>query len=255
MQRDGTTTRHERGTGVQAGGGPTDRVYAPPPAPDSSQSALSRPPEDGRPEEPPPPEPLPEVSLPVRRLGLSLLTAYLVIAGWFILRPLAVGWTAPANLTPFASVDQAMAIGGLAGARQLAAGLLPLAPLGILLPLAGGRLRIGWLPSFLHTVGGSALLATALEILKGWTPGHVLDVDNILLGTLGVAATHLTFVPAGRTRLRTRATAAPVPRAPAPPAPSLAEPDPAPAPAGHVPAPVAPAAKPYSLAAAPAEPR
>ncbi|MFB7662396.1 VanZ family protein [Kitasatospora sp. NPDC056138] len=138
-----------------------------------------------------------------------MLAAYLVLVGWLVLRPVTAGWTYPANLTPFASVGQALAVGGLAGARQLAAGLLPLAPLGVLLPLAGGRLRTGWLPSFLHTSGGAALLATALEILKGWTPGHVLNVDNILLGTLGVAATHLAFVPTGRSVLRRRAAEAP----------------------------------------------
>ncbi|MGK4581186.1 VanZ family protein [Kitasatospora sp. HPMI-4] len=148
------------------------------------------------------------MSLRLRRIGLTALAAYLAVVGWLALRPVTVGWTPAANLTPFASVGQALAVGGLAGARQLAGGLLPLAPLGVLLPLAGGRLRTGWLPSFLHTVGGSALLATALEIFKVWTPWHVLNVDDILLGTLGVAATHLALVPAGRNALCRRAAGA-----------------------------------------------
>ncbi|WP_197085214.1 VanZ family protein, partial [Saccharothrix sp. ST-888] len=243
MQRDGTTTRHERGTGVRAGSSPTDRAYAPPYTPGSSQPAPPAQPKDAAPggssDQPPPvgtrgPEPRPGVSPRVQRISLAVLTVYLALVGWLVLRPVTAGWTYPANLTPFASVEQALAVGGLAGVRQLAAGLLPLAPLGVLLPLAGGRLRTGWLPSFLHTAGGSALLATALEILKGWTPGHVLNVDNILLGTLGVAATHLAFVPAGRSVLRRRATEAPA----APAAAAVPEPSDAPVPTpGTTPAP------------------
>ncbi|MER5862686.1 VanZ family protein [Kitasatospora sp. NPDC002040] len=151
-----------------------------------------------------PSQPAPEVSPRLRLLGALLLAGYLGLIGWLILRPLAVGWTYPANLTPFASVRDAFTVGGTTGALQLASGLLPLAPLGILLPLAGGRVRAAWLPSLLRTAGGSALIATALEILKGWAPGHVLNVDNIVLGVLGVTACHLAVVPAVRARLAGR---------------------------------------------------
>jgi hypothetical protein len=174
VQRDGTTTRPER-AGLPAGKAPAGTAYALRPAP-------------GLPSR-------------LRGFGLLLLIGHLTLVGWLILRPPAVGWTYPANLTPFASVDQALAVGGPAGVRQLASGLLPLAPLGVLLPLVGGRLRVAWLPSFLQTIGGAALLATALEILKSWAPGHVLNVDNILLGTLGVAFCHLAVVPAARAAL------------------------------------------------------
>ena len=148
-----------------------------------------------------PPATAQQVHHRVRTLGLLLLAGYLMLLGWLALRPSAADWTSPANLTPFASVGQAMTLGALAGLRQLVGGLLPLAPLGVLLPLAGGRLRTAWLPSFLRTVGGSALLATALEILRGWAPGHVLNVDNILLGTVGVALCHLALAPLARTLL------------------------------------------------------
>lgn len=186
VQGDGTTARPERADQSQGGGARTGG--------DLVESAYGTSPAAG-------------VSPRLQTLGLLLLGGYLALLGWLTLRPVSTGWTYPANLTPFASVSQAVAIGGLAGVRQLAAGILPLAPLGFLLPLAVGRLRTAWLPSFLRTVGGSALLATALEILKGWAPGHVLNVDNILLGTLAVALCHLAVVPAARAVLLARRTA------------------------------------------------
>ncbi|MFJ8044695.1 VanZ family protein [Kitasatospora sp. NPDC096147] len=182
-----------------------------------------------------------EVSARLRQVGVLLLAAYLGLAGWVILRPVDVGWTSPANLTPFGSVRYAFELGWPAGARQLAGELLPLAPLGVLLPLAGGRLRARWLPSLLRTTGCAALIATALEILKGWAPGHVLNVDNLLLGTVGVGLAHLAVVPAARAWCgagRRRAGSAPAPvltpgqpltPTPAPtPAPSATAPNPRP---------------------------
>ncbi|MFI5532301.1 VanZ family protein [Kitasatospora sp. NPDC051853] len=161
----------------------------------------------------------PEVSARLRLVGVLLLAAYLGLVGWVVLRPVDVGWTTPANLTPFDSVRYAFALGWPEGARQLAGGLLPLAPLGVLLPLAGGRTRARWLPSLLRTAGSTALIATALEILKSWAPGHVLNVDNLMLGTLGAGLVHLAVVPAARARAaalgRRDRTAVPAP-APSP---------------------------------------
>ncbi|GJF29633.1 hypothetical protein KNE206_23330 [Kitasatospora sp. NE20-6] len=148
--------------------------------------------------------PPPDAFRPVRAVARLLLVAYPVLLAVLVLRPSGAGWTYPANLTPLASVDRALALGGSAGARQLASGLLPLAPFGVLLPLAVGRLGTAWLPSFLRTAGGTALLATGLEILKSWAPGHVLNVDDIILGTLGAAVCHLAVVPAARSLLRLR---------------------------------------------------
>ncbi|MFC5646714.1 VanZ family protein [Kitasatospora cinereorecta] len=124
-----------------------------------------------------------------------LLAVHLAVLTWLSLRPVPVSWTEPANLTPLASVHHALDLGGFAAVRRLAAGLLPLAPVGVLIPLAGGRLHTRWLPSFLRTTGAVALLATGLEIIEGWAPGHVLDVDDILLGTVGAALCHLLVVP------------------------------------------------------------
>ncbi|MFD5916341.1 VanZ family protein [Kitasatospora sp. NPDC058201] len=148
---------------------------------------------------------------PLRVVGLLGLTLHLVLVGWLVLRPLPVAWVYDANLTPLASLHSS-SLGQVLGEL-----LLP-APLGLLLPLAGGRLRAPWLLSFLRTTGASALLATALEFLSSWAPGHVLNVDHILLAVVGVGITHLALVPAGRSLLLRRATAprAPAPRAPAP---------------------------------------
>ncbi|MFI6445433.1 VanZ family protein [Kitasatospora sp. NPDC050543] len=155
------------------------------------------------------------VSRPLRAAGIGTLILYLTVVGWLVLRPLPVAWVYDANLTPLASVRQALTFGGSAGLLQVAGELLLLAPLGVLLPLAGGRIRAPWLPSFLRVAGVSALLATGLEFLSSWAPGHVLNVDHILLGVAGVALAHLAVVPAARSLLRTRALPHPRP-APAP---------------------------------------
>ncbi|MFD4906369.1 VanZ family protein [Kitasatospora purpeofusca] len=159
----------------------------------------------------------------VGRFGLAL---HLLLLGWLVLRPLPVAWVYDANLTPLASLR-------FSSAGQLLGELLLPAPLGVLLPLAGGRLGTPWLPSFLRTTGASALLATALEFLSSWAPGHVLNVDHILLAVVGVAATHLALVPVGRVLLLRREAGSLGPGDHV----SQPEPDPVPAPA-PVPVPV-----------------
>ncbi|GAA2840101.1 VanZ family protein [Kitasatospora sp. CM 4170] len=171
------------------------------------------------------------VHRPFRLAGLFALTVHLALAGWLVLRPLPVAWVYDANLTPMASLR-------FATAWQVLGELFLLAPLGLLLPLAGGRLHARWFPSFLRTTGASALLATALEFLASWTPGHVLDVDRILFAVVGVAATHLTIVPVSRSLLQRSAhrprrartapsgPVGPAPASPAPAAPAAVYADP-----------------------------
>ncbi|QKW19863.1 VanZ family protein [Kitasatospora sp. NA04385] len=162
----------------------------------------------------------------LRTASRWLLALHLLLLGWLSLRPVPAAWTSPPNLTPFASVHQALSLGGLAAVRQLGSGLLPLAPIGVLLPLAVGSPARSRLASFLRTTAAAALLGTALEILEGWAPGHVLDVDDILLGTLGAAAAHLLLIPPLRA-LEHRRPAAPTATAraaePPVPAPERAE--------------------------------
>ncbi|MFF1871918.1 VanZ family protein [Streptomyces sp. CB03911] len=161
-----------------------------------------------------------EVPRPLRAAGLTALVLHLLVVGWFVLRPLPVAWVYDANLTPFGSVRRALSLGEAAGLWQVACELLLLAPLGVLLPLVRGRLRAAWLPSFLRVAGVSALLATGLEILGSWVPGHVLNVDHILLGVAGVSLSHLAVVPAARAVLRARPAREPRPAAPAVPVPA-----------------------------------
>ncbi|MEV7183167.1 VanZ family protein [Kitasatospora sp. NPDC093102] len=142
------------------------------------------------------------VHRPLRLAGLAGLTGHLALVLWLVLRPLPVAWVYDANLTPLASLRSSTG-------WQVLGELLLLAPLGVLLPLAGGRLRAPWLPSFLRTTGVSALLATALEFLSSWAPGHILNVDHILLAVIGVAVAHLALVPGLRHLLRDRRPRAP----------------------------------------------
>ncbi|MFD0262977.1 VanZ family protein [Kitasatospora indigofera] len=186
-----------------------------------------------------------EVPRPLRAAGLTALVLHLLVVGWIVLRPLPVAWVYDANLTPFGSVRRALSLGEAAGIWQVACELLLLAPLGVLLPLVRGRLRAAWLPSFLRVAGVSALLATGLEIVGSWVPGHVLNVDHILLGVAGVSLTHLAVVPAARAVLRARPArehrTAPAPApAPLPGEPQTPVPVKAPAP---VPVPLPAAAK------------
>ncbi|MFG3226731.1 VanZ family protein [Kitasatospora sp. NPDC048194] len=188
-------------------------------------------------------EPATVVHRPLRRVGLAGLALHLTLALWLVLRPLPVAWVYDANLTPLASLRSSTT-------WQVVGEFLLLAPLGVLLPLAGGRIRARWLPSFLRTTGVSALLATGLEFLSSWAPGHVLNVDHILLAVIGVMAAHLALVPGLRHLLLTARLGRPTPPAPSAPSvpqvPVLVGP---PVPAAATPAvPVAPPARPRAYA-------
>ncbi|MFC8451356.1 VanZ family protein [Kitasatospora sp. NPDC057223] len=191
-----------------------------------------------------PTTPRPRLSGRLRATGAAALAVHLAMVAWVVLRPLPVTWVYDTNLTPFGSVRRALALGEASGLWQIACELLLLAPVGVLLPLAGGRLRTPWLLSFLQVTGVSVLLATGLEVLSSWAPGHVLDVDHILLAVLGASCTHLLVVPAGRALLRGRPARvrvpAPVPaadRTPADRAPGAVRPPSAPLPGYGRPAP------------------
>ncbi|MYW68521.1 VanZ family protein [Streptomyces sp. SID8379] len=146
-----------------------------------------------------------------RTAGFALLAVHLFLVAWFTLRPLDVPWVSAANLHPLAGIRADLALGWREGARRIGEGLLLLAPLGVLLPLAGGRLYVSVWGSLVRTVAAGALISLGIELLQTGVPGQVVDVDSLLLNTVGVALAHLAVVPALRARLRRWSERAPLP--------------------------------------------
>ncbi|MEU2896114.1 VanZ family protein [Streptomyces sp. NPDC001273] len=146
----------------------------------------------------------------IRVTGGLLLAAHLAFVAWYTLRPLDVPWVMPANLRPFDGIRADFALGWVTGVRRVGEAMALLAPLGVLLPLAGGRLAVSRLGSLIRTMAAVALVSLAVELLQTAVPGQVVDVDSLLLNTAGAALAHLAVVPAGRARLRRRDERRPV---------------------------------------------
>jgi glycopeptide antibiotics resistance protein len=144
----------------------------------------------------------------VRAAGLLLTAAYLSFVGWMLLRPHYVTWVAAPNLRPLGTIRADLEMGPAEAARRIGAGLALLAPLGVLLPMAGGRMRTSRYASFARTVFASLMVSLALEFTQTLVPGQLFDVDALLLNTLGVALVHLLVVPPVRRQLRRRDEAA-----------------------------------------------
>jgi len=142
--------------------------------------------------------------LRVRAAGVVLLAAYLLLVAWITLRPLDVTWVDAANLRPLAGIRADLALSPWTAARRIGGGLLLLAPLGVLLPMLGGRLSVSPWSSLARTVTAGALISMGIELLQTGVPGQVVDIDSLLLNTAGVALAHLAVVPAGRAVLRRR---------------------------------------------------
>ena len=140
----------------------------------------------------------------IRAAGGVLLVAHLALVAWITLRPLDVPWQLPANLRPFAGIRADLALGWQEAARRIVEGLALLAPLGVLLPMAGGRLDASPLASLFRTVMAGAMLSLGIELLQTGVPGQVVDVDSLLLNTVGVGLAHVAVVPAVRSWLRRR---------------------------------------------------
>lgn len=143
----------------------------------------------------------------VRVVGFVLLLAHLLLVAWVSLRPRDVAWVTAPNTIPLAGLRADLALGGAEAARLIGEGLLLLAPLGVLLPMADGRLDVSRWASLARTTAAGALMSLAVELLQTAVPGQVVDVDSVLLNTAGVALAHLFFVPVGRARLRRRSEA------------------------------------------------
>uniref|UniRef100_A0AAU2K501 VanZ family protein n=1 Tax=Streptomyces sp. NBC_00049 TaxID=2903617 RepID=A0AAU2K501_9ACTN len=141
----------------------------------------------------------------LRLLALVLLAAHLLVVGWLTLRPLDVPWAAAANLTPLEGIRADLAYGPLEATRRIGEGLALLAPLGVLLPLVSGRLTLSRLAawsSLTRTAAAGALISLTIEMLQTAVPGQVVDVDSVLLNTVGVLIAHAAVVPALRARLK-----------------------------------------------------
>jgi len=146
----------------------------------------------------------------VRVAGTALLTAYLLAVGWLAFRPLSVPWVAPANLRPLATIRADLDGGPWNALNSIGGGLLLLAPLGVLLPLAAGRLHRTLPGTLARTVFAGALTSSLIVLLQSGVPGRVVDVDAVLLNTAGVALACLLVFPPVRSWLRRRAAATPL---------------------------------------------
>ncbi|GGR37696.1 VanZ family protein [Streptomyces roseolus] len=143
----------------------------------------------------------------VRVIGFVLLVAHLLLVAWGGLLPRDVAWVTAPNTVPLAGLRADLALGPAEAARLIAEGLLLLAPLGVLLPMCEGRLDVSGWGSLVRTTAAGALVSLALELLQTAVPGQVVDVDSVLLNTLGVALAHLLVVPVARSRMRRRRAA------------------------------------------------
>nr|WP_202454612.1 VanZ family protein [Streptomyces sp. SID8367] len=152
----------------------------------------------------------PTAAVRFRTAGFALLAVHLFLVAWITLRPLDVPWVSAANLHPLAGIRADLALGWREGAQRIGEGLVLLAPLGVLLPLAGGRLYVSVWGSLVRTVAAGALISLGIELLQTGVPGQVVDIDSVLLNSVGVAVAHLAVVPTVRARIRHRSEGAPL---------------------------------------------
>lgn len=139
-----------------------------------------------------------------RATGLILLAAHLLFVAWLTLRPLSVPWVAPANLHPLATIRADLSHDASTAFTDIGGGLALLAPLGVLLPLATGRLHLSLPGTWARTVGAGGMVSLGIALLQSGVPGRVANVDSVLLNTAGVALTSLLFLPPLRRALLRR---------------------------------------------------
>ena len=137
----------------------------------------------------------------VRAAGVVLLGAYLLTVGWLTLRPRSVPWVSPSNLQPFATIQADLAAGPQAAVEGIGGGLLLLAPVGLLLPLATGRLHRPRAATAVRTLSVGVLCALAFAGLRSISPGLVVTLDAVMLNATGIALAHLLLYPPLRRRL------------------------------------------------------
>ncbi|MGW7351437.1 VanZ family protein [Streptomyces sp. NPDC054784] len=131
----------------------------------------------------------------VRAASAVLLLAHLLAVAWATLRPRSVLWVSPTNLRPFTTIRADLAGGPQEALHGIGGGLLLLAPLGVLLPLATGQLRRGLAGTAFRTTVAGALVALAIALAQTGVPGQVGNVDAVMLNTAGVGAAYLLLYP------------------------------------------------------------
>lgn len=137
-----------------------------------------------------------------------LVLIHLAVVGWLTLRPLSVPWVYDANLEPLATIRRDLRGDPQAAMGEIGRRLLLLAPLGVLLPMIPAKLNVSPLGSLTRTVFVGAAVSFTIECLQTAVPGQVVNVDDLLLNTLGVLVAHVAVVPAARARIRRRRGAA-----------------------------------------------
>jgi hypothetical protein len=140
----------------------------------------------------------------IRVAGLVLLAAHLCLVGWLTLRPLSVPWVAPSNLHPLATIRTDLAGGPQTAIEGIGGGLLLLAPFGVLLPLATGRLDRPLPGTVARTVFAGAMVSAVITLVQTGVPGQVVNVDSVLLNTAGVTLSAGLLFPLLRRFLRER---------------------------------------------------
>ncbi len=123
---------------------------------------------------------------PVRELVVASLFGWTLIVFYFTFFPMTIifySWFGRINLVPFASILQLIreTSAGLAS-FNIVGNLLLLAPLGILLPLLFEQLQRPW-----PLIWRVAVISAFIETSQFVTRARAVDVDDIILNTLGAA--------------------------------------------------------------------
>ncbi|WP_247597605.1 VanZ family protein [Streptomyces sp. RKND-216] len=137
----------------------------------------------------------------IRVAAALLLGAHLLTVGWLMLRPRTVPWVPPSNLQPFVTIQADLAAGPQAALIGIGGELLLLTPVGVLLPLAAGRLYGPRVATALRTVLMGVFLALGVAVLRSGAPSRPVTVDAMMLNAAGVALAHLLLYPSLRQRL------------------------------------------------------
>lgn len=123
---------------------------------------------------------------PLREAAVAALFIWIMVIVQLTFFPLIIifyDWASGVNLVPFASISQFLNDGFPAiGFRNIVGNIILFVPLGILLPLLSTRLR-----SFGSLLWRGMLISAGIEVLQLATRARALDIDDVILNTLGMA--------------------------------------------------------------------